>query len=62
MLVRGIKHTNNLHDAECRPTAEIINGGINYQTATVRVTAPRGCGIDSEVEFYIDPAYYNSNY
>lgn len=58
MLVRGIKHTNNNHDPECRPTAEILNGGINFREAVVRVTAPRGCGIDSEVEFFVEPAYY----
>lgn len=53
-IVRGIRHRSNLDDRECRPEAEIIDGGLNYESATVRVSAPRGCGIDSDVEFYLD--------
>lgn len=52
--MRGIKHWNILNDAECRPAAEIVDGGIDYKNATVRVTAPRGCGIKAYVQFFVD--------
>lgn len=57
-VVRGIRHKSNLDDPECRPDAEIIDGGLNYKSAIVRVSAPRGCGIDSDVEFYLDRIRY----
>lgn len=53
-IVKGIKHTETTKDATCRPKAEIVKGGIDQKTATVRVTSERGCALDSLVEFYIE--------
>lgn len=53
-IIRGIKHTNQLNDEDCRPMMRVLNGGLNTHTATVKITSERGCGIDSLVEFYIE--------
>lgn len=53
-IVKGIKHTDNINDPKCPPTSEIIKGGIEQKFATVKITAPRGCALDSLVEFYIE--------
>lgn len=53
-IVRGIKHSDNLNDPECRPEARLVGGAIGTRNATVRVTSKRGCGINSLVEFFIE--------
>lgn len=52
--MKGIKHTETLKDASCRPVTEIIKGGVNQKQATVKVTSGRGCALNSLVEFYIE--------
>lgn len=52
-IVKGIKHTENLKDADCHPTAEIVKGGVDQKFATIKITSARGCALNSLVEFYI---------
>lgn len=37
-IIRGIQHSNRLTDIECQPETMLVSGGINEQTATVRIT------------------------
>lgn len=54
-IIRGIQHSNRLTNKDCqRPVAILINGGVNEETATMRITSTRGCGIHSFVEFFIE--------
>lgn len=54
-IVRGIKHTNRLESVgECVPEVLVVDGGIDEERATVKITSMRGCGLDSLVEFFIE--------
>lgn len=54
-IVRGIKHTNRIEGGEdCVPEVLLIDGGINEERAIVKITSPRGCGLDSLVEFFVE--------
>lgn len=53
-FVKGIRHTETLKDPACRPKAEIVKGGLNQNSVTIKVTSARGCSLNSLVEFYIE--------
>lgn len=51
-VINGIEYYEYPHDS-CEPQANVTKGGIGQAYATVKVTSPSGCGIDSRVTFRV---------
>lgn len=43
-------------DGTCKPTVEIIRGGVGQTSAGVKITSARGCGFYTMVEFFNRPS------
>lgn len=52
-FIRGIRYVEKAKDS-CETRVEITKGGVGQKFAQVKMTTARGCGLNSEITFFVD--------